>query len=182
MTLRDMNIEAILDSGAELIVTSDPHAFNCLKKDYTEIPPVEHITQFILRNIKEGRIRLREIEEKDLVFTYHDPCYLGRHNLLYDVPREVLDSIPNLKRIEMERCRDRSFCCGGGGLMLFYEPIEDRRMGQVRAEMAYKAGANIIITACPFCLVNIEDGIKTSGLEGKVRVMDITELIVQQLL
>ncbi len=182
MTLRDMNTDAIVDSGADLIVTSDPHAFNCLKKDYSEIPPVEHITQFILRNIKENKIRLRAIEDDNLVFTYHDPCYLGRHNLLYDVPREVLDSIPNLKRVEMERCKDRSFCCGGGGLMLFYEPIEDKRMGQVRAEMAYEAGANVIITACPFCLVNIEDGIKTSGLEGKVKVMDITELILQQLM
>ncbi len=182
MTLRDMNTEAILESGAKLIVTSDPHAYNCLKKDYSDIPPVEHVTEFILRNIKEGRIRLRPIEEDNLVFTYHDPCYLGRHNLLYDVPRMVLDSIPNLKRVEMKRCRDRSFCCGGGGLMLFYEPIEEKRMGQVRAEMAYEAGANVIITACPFCLVNIEDGIKTSGLEGKVKVMDITELILQQLL
>lgn len=182
MTLRDMNTEAILEADPKLIVTSDPHAYNCLKKDYSDIPPVEHITQFILRNIKEGRLRLRPIEDDNLVFTYHDPCYLGRHNLLYDVPRQVLDSIPNLKRVEMERCRDRSFCCGGGGLMLFYEPIEDKRMGQVRAEMAYKAGANVIITACPFCLVNIEDGIKTSGLEGKVKAMDITELIVQQLM
>ncbi len=181
MTLRDMNTEAILESGASLIVTSDPHAYNCLKKDYSDIPPVEHITEFILRLINEGKIKLKPIEQDDLVFTYHDPCYLGRHNLLYDVPRMVLDSIPNLKRVEMKRCRDRSFCCGGGGLMLFYEAEEEKRMGQVRAEMAYEAGANVIITACPFCLVNIEDGIKTSGLEGKVRVMDITELILQQL-
>jgi Fe-S oxidoreductase len=115
------------------------------------------------------------------VYTYHDPCYLGRHNLLYDAPREVLDAIPGLTRVEMERSRDRSFCCGGGGLMLFYEPIEDQRMGQVRVRMAEEAGATVIVTGCPFCLVNLEDGVKTSGLEGKMEVIDLTELVARQI-
>ncbi len=93
------------------------------------------------------------------------------------MPRDVIDAIPGIKRVEMIRCRDRSFCCGGGGLALFYEPIEERRMGQVRVEMAKDVGANVIVTACPFCLVHIEDGIKTSGMEEEMEVIDLVELI-----
>jgi Fe-S oxidoreductase len=100
---------------------------------------------------------------------------------MYDTPRQVLDAIPGMNRVEMDRCRDRSFCCGGGGLMLFYEPVEDKRMGQVRVDMAHQAGANVIVTGCPFCLVNLEDGVKTSGLEGKMQVIDLTELVAQQI-
>ena len=115
-------------------------------------------------------------------YVYHDPCYLGRHNSLYDEPRAAIDAIPGIKRIEMEGdCRDRSFCCGGGGLMLFYEPEEEQRMGVLRVEMAKKAGANVIVTACPFCLVNIEDAIKVAGLEGEMEAIDLCELVEQHL-
>ena len=113
------------------------------------------------------------VENQDSVYAYHDPCYLGRHNQVYDDPRDVLDSIPGLKRVEMQRSRDRSFCCGGGGLMLFYEPKEEQRMGVVRVRMAADAGANVIVTACPFCMVNIEDAIKVAGMEGKMSVVDL---------
>ena len=81
----------------------------------------------------------------------------------------------------MERCKDRSFCCGGGGLMLFYEPQEDQRMGVLRVKMAHAAGANVMITACPFCLVNIEDAIKVAGLEGQMEAVDLVELAARQL-
>ncbi len=183
LTLRDKNIDAILNSGCKKIVTADPHAYNALKKDYEGIPPVEHISEYILKKIEEGKLRFKPIEDENLVFTYHDPCYLGRHNLVYDAPRKVLDAIPGLKRVEMERHRDRSFCCGGGGLMLFYEPPEEeQRMGQVRVKMANEAGANVIVVCCPFCLTHLEDGVKTTGFEGKIQVMDLTELIVKQLI
>jgi len=183
LELRDQNTDAILNSGISRIVTADPHAFNSLKNDYDEIPPVEHISQVILRSINSGKIKLKNIPEYDgTVFTFHDPCYLGRHNGIYDSPRNIIDAIPSAKRVEMKtNCRDRSFCCGGGGLMLFYEPIEEKRMGQLRVEMANNAGANMIVTACPFCMVNIEDAIKTSGLEGKMEVIDLTELVVKHL-
>ncbi len=100
---------------------------------------------------------------------------------MYDEPRAVLDAIPGLKRVEMARCRDRSFCCGGGGLMLFYEPKEDERIGVQRVRMAAEAGANVIVTACPFCMVNIEDAIKVAGFEGKMTAIDLAELVDQQL-
>ncbi|MFC1814268.1 (Fe-S)-binding protein, partial [Thermodesulfobacteriota bacterium] len=177
LDLKDRNTDVILSSGVKQIVTGDPHAFNALKNDYDGIPPVEHVSQMMARNIQSGRIRLKGVEDTEAIYTYHDPCYLGRHNGIYDIPRDVIDAIPGIKRVEMLKCRDRSFCCGGGGLMLFYEPIEEKRMGQMRVEMAKEAGANIIVTACPFCMVNIEDAIKTSGLEGKMQAVDLVELI-----
>jgi Fe-S oxidoreductase len=181
MALRDHNAEAIKASGVKRIVTSDPHAFNALKHDYKDMPPVEHISQVIAREVDAGKIKFDPVENGENVYTYHDPCYLGRHNQVYDDPRNVLDAIPGLKRVEMTRSRDRSFCCGGGGLMLFYEPTEEQRMGVKRVQMAAEAGANVIVTACPFCMVNIEDAIKVAGMEGKMTAIDLTELVDQQM-
>jgi Fe-S oxidoreductase len=182
MELRDRNTEAILGSGVSDIVTADPHAFNALLKDYKGLPPVRHICQLIAECIENNLIRFNGSNGDGKVYTYHDPCYLGRHNELYDVPRQVIDAIPGIRRIEMDRCRDRSFCCGGGGLMLFYEPIEETRMGKIRVEMAREAGADVIVTACPFCMINIEDAIKTSGLEGKMEAVDLVELVDRQMI
>lgn len=178
--VKQMNTEAILASGATRIVTSDPHAYNVLKNDYTGLPPVTHISQFIAKSVKSGALRLKNAQDSK-VYTYHDPCYLGRHNDVYDDPRAALDAITGLKRVEMERCGDRSFCCGGGGLMLFYEPEEEQRMGVLRIEMAARAGANVIVTACPFCLVNMEDAIKVAGLEGQMEAIDLSELVARHL-
>ena len=179
--LRDHNVDAIKASGVKGIVTADPHAFNALKHDYKDIPPVEHISQVIAREVKAGKIKFKAVENGNKVYTYHDPCYLGRHNQVYDDPRDVLDAIPGLRRVEMTRSRDRSFCCGGGGLMLFYEPKEEQRMGVKRVEMAVEAGANVIVTACPFCMTNIEDAIKVAGLEEQMTAIDLAELVDQQI-
>lgn len=178
--LREHNTQAIQASKAQRIVTADPHALNALRHDYKNLPPVEHISQFIARKIKLGEIRFHPVEGKK-TYTYHDPCYLGRHNQVYEEPRAVLDAIPGLKRVEMRRWRDRSFCCGGGGLMLFYEAKEEQRMGVKRVQMAAEAGANVIVTACPYCMANIEDGIKVAGMEGKMKAIDLAELVDQQI-
>jgi Fe-S oxidoreductase len=180
--LRDHNTEAIQASGAKRIVTADPHAYNAFLKDYAGLPPVQHVSQVVAEAVRDGRLKFKPAQEASTVFTYHDPCYLGRHNGMYDIPRAVLDAIPGLRRVEMEKSRDRSFCCGGGGLMLFYEPIEDRRMGQLRVEMAREAGASVIVTACPFCMVNMEDAIKTSNLEGEMIAIDLVELVERHLI
>ncbi|OQY59673.1 MAG: electron transfer flavoprotein [Desulfobacteraceae bacterium 4572_88] len=182
MELRDQNTEAILESGVERIVTSDPHALNALKNDYRGLPPVEHISEMLARLLAQGQIRLGDVESEEKVYAYHDPCYLGRHNNVYDAPRAVIDAIPGIRRVEIgSKFGDRSFCCGGGGLMLFYEPLEETRMGKLRVEMAKEAGVDVIVTACPFCMVNIEDAIKTSGLEGEMEVIDLVELVGQHL-
>ena len=180
MALREHNTDAIRESGVARIVTSDPHAYNALKHDYKDVPPVEHISQMMARKVRTGILKLNPVDGSD-VYAYHDPCYLGRHNGIYDAPREVLGAIPGLKRVEMRRSRDRSFCCGGGGLALFYEPKEDQRMGVKRVQMAAEAGANVIITACPFCMVNMEDAIKVAGMEGKMTAIDLTELVERQM-
>jgi Fe-S oxidoreductase len=176
MALREHNVAAIKNSGARRIVTADPHAFNALRHDYPDMPPVEHLSQLLARHAKAGSLSLTPVQD-DAVYTFHDPCYLGRHNQVYDAPRDVLDAIPGLKRVEMRRCRDRSFCCGGGGLALFYEPKEDERIGVRRVRMAAEAGANVIVTACPFCMVNLEDAIKVAGLEGQLAAIDLAELV-----
>jgi len=180
--LRDQNTDAILNSGVTRIITSDPHAYNALKNEYSDLPPVEHISQTIVKKIKSGDIRLSNVQDMDKVYTYHDPCYLGRHNDLYEDPRQAMAAIAGINIVEMQKSRDRSFCCGGGGLMLFYEPEEEMRMGVLRVQMAKEAGANVIVTACPFCLVNMEDAIKVAGLEGQVEAIELVELIEQHII
>ena len=179
--LKSHNIEQIEESGAKRIVTADPHAFNALKNDYQLDMPVEHISSVITRNVKSGKIKLKPIADETRIYTYHDPCYLGRHNGVYEDPRDALNAIPGIRTVEMLKSRDRSFCCSGGGLMLFYEPHEEERMAVLRVKMAAKAGANVIVTACPFCLVNMEDAIKVAGFEGKMEALDLAELIEQHI-
>ncbi len=182
--MKDQNIDAILDSGVKKIVTADPHAFNVIKNEYNGLDniSIEHITQLVARCAKEGKLNFNNIEDPTRIYAYHDPCYLGRHNSVYEDPRDALRSIPGLNLVEMRlgdqyKSRDRSLCCGGGGLMLFYEPEEEVRMGVLRVEMARDAGANVIVTACPFCLVNMEDAIKVAGVEGQMEAIDFVELI-----
>ena len=177
-TLKEQNTEAIKAAEVKRIVTADPHAYNALEKDYSGLPPVQHISEVIVDAVRSGRLTLTPGDNGSKTYIYHDPCYLGRHNALYDLPRQAIDAIPGIRRAEMTGdCRDRSFCCGGGGLMLFYEPEEEQRMGVVRVKMAQEAGADVIVTACPFCLVNIEDAIKVAGLEGRMEAVDLCELI-----
>ena len=177
--LRDTNLEAMEQRSFERVVTTDPHAFNELTQSYTLEQPVQHHSQVMAQLIREGRLRLRPTGD-DRVYTFHDPCYLGRHNSEYAAPREVLGGL-GLKVVEMERTKNRSFCCGGGSLYLFYEGESESRMGEARVEMAAKAGAEVVVTACPFCLINLEDAIKTTGREGSMEVIDLAELVERSL-
>jgi Fe-S oxidoreductase len=181
-TLKEENTESIRASEALSIVVNDPHTLNTLRHDYADVPPVRHVSELIADAVGSGRLKLKPMTDSSKTYTYHDPCYLGRHNGTYDAPRQAIDGIPGLRRVEMEgNCRDRSFCCGGGGLMLFYEPEEEQRMGVVRVKQARAAGADVIVTACPYCLTNIEDAIKVAGLEGEMEALDLVELIDGQL-
>jgi Fe-S oxidoreductase len=177
--LVEQNMEAFKANRFKEIVTTDPHAFNTLKKDYPGNLMVKHYTEFFLPLIESGRLKPSKSLDNSDVYTYHDPCYLGRHSGVYEPPRKILASIPGIKIVEMERNRDRSFCCGGGDINLWYDiEEEEMRMGEKRVAMAHEAGATVIVTACPFCLLNFDDAIKTSGLEGQMRVVDLMELFM----
>ncbi|MCG8472501.1 MAG: (Fe-S)-binding protein [Desulfobacterales bacterium] len=180
--LKEQNVDVIKESGAKKIIASDPHAYNALKNDYPELDlPVEHISEVIVKKVKDGTIKLKPIEDASKVYTYHDPCYLGRHNGIYDDPRDAMAAIPGIQMVEMAKNRDRSLCCSGGGLMLFYEPHEEERMAVLRVQMAHEAGANVIVCACPFCMVNMEDAIKVAGLDDQMEAIELTELIDQHM-
>ncbi len=177
--LVEENMETFKACTFKEIVTTDPHAFNTLKKDYPGNLEVKHYTEFFLSLIESGRFRpVRSLDSGD-IYTYHDPCYLGRHNGIYEAPRKILASIPDIKIVETENNRDRSFCCGGGDINLWYDiEQEEMRMGEKRVRMARDAGATVIVTACPFCLLNFDDAIKTTGLEGELKVVDLMELLM----
>ncbi len=174
----EKNIQAFQAREFKEIVAFDPHAFNTIRNDYPERFPAVHASQLLARFIRDGRIKLGGDYLSDRVVTYHDPCYLGRHNGIYEDPRYVLRSIPGITLREMERSYSRSFCCSGGGILLWYENEEEKeRMGERRVRMAEEIGAQIIVTACPFCLINLEDAVKTTGNEGKIEVIDLVELV-----
>ncbi len=180
--LVEENTETLKSIDFKWIVTTDPHAYNTLRNDYPDSYRVFHYTQFFLSLVETGHLRpKRRVDPQDL-YTYHDPCYLGRHNGVYDEPRRLLQSIPDLRLVEMERSRDRSFCCGGGDVMLWHEiEQEEMRMAEKRVRMALDVGATVIVTACPFCLIHFEDAIKTGGLEDKIRVADLMTIFMSSI-
>ena len=180
--LVEENMETFKEIRFNRIVTTDPHAFNTLKNDYPETFQVVHYTQFFADLIDNRKLNpLKQLDKED-IYTYHDPCYLGRHNGIYEAPRKLLRAIPGLNLVEMERSRDRSFCCGGGDVMLWHEiEQEEMRMAEKRIQMAKEAGANVIVTACPFCYIHFEDAIKTGGMEDEMRVVDLMGLLVSTL-
>jgi Fe-S oxidoreductase len=180
--LLEENLEVFQSCRFKQIVTTDPHAFNTLKKDYPGNLPVVHYTQFFRDLLASGRLKPKKMVDGQPLYTYHDPCYLGRHNEIYEAPREILNRLPGLKWVEMARCRDRSFCCGGGDVNLWHEiEGETMRPAARRLEMAREAGVGGIVTACPFCLLNLEDAVKTAGLEKEMQVVDLMELLVSTL-
>ena len=180
--LVEANVETFKSIRFNKIVTTDPHAFNTLKKDYPVTLNVHHYTSFFHSLLDSGRLRPSKTPEDGHIYTYHDPCYLGRHNEIYNAPRRLLRSLPGLEFVEMERSRDRSFCCGGGDIILWHEiEQEEMRMAAKRIMMAREAGADTIVTACPFCLIHFEDAIKTCGLEQEMRVVDLMALFLSTL-
>ena len=182
MTLAENNIGLFEEKEVKRIIVGSPHCFNAFVKDYKEFEgnyEVWHYTQFINELIKKGKIKPKQKVEKRV--TYHDPCYLGRHNNIYEEPREVLKSIPGLELVEMERNRENSLCCGGGGGGLWNEIPAEERFSVLRVEEAAETGAEIIAAACPYCISMFEDALKTIGKEEEMKVMDISELLLTSL-
>ena len=182
MTLAENNIGVFEEREVKRIIVGSPHCFNAFVKDYKEFEgnyEVWHHTQLLKDLLEKGKITPKEKVEKRV--TYHDPCYLGRHNNIYDEPREVLKSIPGLELIEMERNRENSLCCGGGGGGLWNEVPAEERFSVLRVEEAAETGAEIIAAACPYCISMFEDALKTIGKEEEMKVMDISELLLESL-
>jgi Fe-S oxidoreductase len=180
--LTEENVEVLKGYRFNKIITTDPHAFNTLKNDYPISLNVIHYSQFFQEIVERRRLKPKKALNSLDVYTYHDPCYLGRHNAIYDAPRKILQALPDLNLVEMERSRDRSFCCGGGDIILWHEiEQENVRMAEKRIQMAIDVEASVIVTACPFCLTHFEDAIKTLGLEDHIRVIDLMELLISTL-
>jgi len=138
---------------------------------------VIHVSQYLLELINEGKIKLtKEVNRK---VAYHDPCYLGRHNGIYEEPREVLRSIPGLELIELPDTRESSLCCGGGGGRIWTETKKGERFSDLRIEQAIEVGAEVLVVACPYCTLNFDDSVLTMGKEDILAVKDISELVLE---
>lgn len=177
-SLAQSNIGTFMENGVTKIVVSSPHCYNAFKNEYPEFGgnfEVIHYTQFLAELIKEGRLKFsRELNKK---VTYHDPCYLGRHNNVYEEPREVLRSIPGLELVEMPDFAENGLCCGGGGGRIWMETKKGERFSDLRIDQAMEVGASILAAACPYCLLNFEDSVLTTDKGDVPQVKDISELV-----
>ena len=181
--LAEQNIALFKELVIKKIITLDPHAFNAFKKDYPDLEgkfEIYHYTQILAPLIQSKKIPLKEYKAS---VTYHDPCYLGRHNEEYDAPRKILEAIPGVELVEMNQNRENAFCCGGGGGNFFTDILgggEDSP-NRVRVGQALDTGSQIIAVACPQCAKMLDDAIKVEELEDKLEVLDIAEIVTRAL-
>ncbi len=175
------NTNLIKKSGIKRIITISPHCFNTFKNEYPDLNiPVQHYTQVIAELIEMGKLKMSR--GLNIPVTYQDPCFLGKQNQIFEEPRKILTSIPGLEFAEMERSRERSLCCeGGGGRMWAEGGTEGSRNGEIRIKEAVALGAKVLATSCPFCLLTLEDAVKISGSADQIAVKDISELVVEAL-
>jgi Fe-S oxidoreductase len=179
-TLMAENIRVMNGYAVKKIVTTCPHCFNMLLNEYPALGgayEVVHHTDFLIGLIDSGRLKLTA-EQRSTV-TYHDSCYLGRYNQVYDAPRRALSSVPGTVLKEMPRNRDRGFCCGAGGARMFMEEKTGKRVNVERTEEALSTGPDVIGTACPFCMTMMTDGVKEKDASGNVKVKDIAEIVLE---
>ena len=175
------NIQILNQYNIKKIVTACPHCFNTLKNEYPELGgnyDVIHHATYLQELIDSGRIKMKEGGTfKGKKITYHDSCYLGRANGIYEAPRKVLESL-DIELVEMKRCRSKGLCCGAGGAQMFKEEEKgDIRINSERTKEAIDTGANIIAAACPFCNTMLTDGVKMNEKEESMQVLDIAEMI-----
>jgi len=173
------NVETLNGYGVKKVVTSCPHCFNAFRNEYPQFGggyEVYHHSEFLSKLVDEGRIKTTA--QIDKTVTYHDPCYLGRQNSVFDAPRRLVQ-ISSRSTVEMKQSREQGFCCGGGGGMSFVEEPKDKRVNQERARQALETGADIVAVGCPFCMTMLEDGVNAKRGERDVKVMDVAELMWQ---
>jgi Fe-S oxidoreductase len=182
--LAQQNVETLNEAGAKKVVASCPHCFNTISREYPQLGgnyEVIHHTQLLARLVAEGRLKpVAPVQEK---LTYHDPCFLGRHNKVYTPPREILDAVPGVEATEMHRCKERGFCCGAGGARMWMEERIGKRINTERIEEALALEPDTISTACPYCLVMLGDAVaakKSSGdAPDSLEVVDVAQLLAR---
>lgn len=175
MHLEEINSKLFAARNVKRIITTSPHCMNMFLKQYSGNHEVFHYAQIFDELIRDGRLGLKN--EVPLAVVYHDPCYLGRHNGIYEEPRNVLKSIPGLRYVEFERNRETGLCCGGGGGGIWSEVNVEHRFGVLRIKEARELGAQVIATACPFCMIMLEDSLKALNLEEEMKILDVAELL-----
>lgn len=171
------NINTFRAAGVQKVITSCPHCFNTIANEYPGLGgkfEVVHHSQLLAQLVEEGRVIPGQF---DALVTYHDPCYLGRHNRVFDQPRSVIGSVPGVQMVEMPRCRERGFCCGAGGGHMWLEERGGTRVNNERTAEALSTGASVIATACPYCLVMLDDAVRAQGPSQAVKVLDIAQVL-----
>jgi Fe-S oxidoreductase len=180
--LAKQNIQAFIQNGVKRILVSSPHCYHTFQNEYPEFRvnfEIVHISQYLAELIREGRLSLGTEYEKKL--TFHDPCYLGRHNGVFDEPRQALEGVPGASLLELPECRMDSLCCGGGGGRIWMETPKEERFSDIRLQQARDVGAEVLVTSCPYCITNFEDSRINLELEESIEVKDITEVIQEAL-
>jgi len=179
-SLAQNNINLFNSKGVKTVVVSSPHCYHTFKNEYPELGSkfeVLHTTQYLASLIEQGKLKLsREINKKVI---YSDPCYLGRHNKVYDKPRKVLQSIPGLELMEFPDAREGCICCGGGGGRIWMETPKGERFSDIKVRQALEKGADIIALACPYCFLNYRDSVLSMGKAEAIQVKDISELVAE---
>ena len=172
------NIKTFIDNGVKKILVSSPHCYHTFKNEYPEFMAnfeVVYISQYLAQLVAEGRLQVSQDYAKTV--TYHDPCYLGRHNGVYDEPRQILQTIPGLELREMPDSRVDSFCCGGGGGRIWMETPKEERFSDLRLDQAVGVGAEVLVTSCPYCITNFEDSRLNRDDSDVIEIKDITEVM-----
>ena len=176
------NIETLNDAGVKKVIATCPHCFNSLANEYPALGgnfEVIHHSQLLDHLVQAGRLTPGGGYAGSV--TYHDPCYLGRHNRVFDEPRSVIDAIPGAKQIEMKRCREKGFCCGAGGARMWLEENIGTRVNMDRTDEAIGTGADVVSTACPYCMIMLDDAVRANAKEDDVRVLDLSQLLEESM-
>ncbi|MCF8092884.1 MAG: (Fe-S)-binding protein [Desulfotignum sp.] len=176
--LAKTNIKNFIDHGVKKILVSSPHCYHTFKNEYPEFMvhfEVIHMSEFLLELVNTGRLTLNK--KMDQTVTYHDPCYLGRHNQIYEPPRQLLDKVAGLSLKEMTANRKSSLCCGGGGGRIWMDTPQSERFSDIRLKQARDTGASMLVTSCPYCITNFEESRLNLEYEEVLEIKDITEII-----
>jgi Fe-S oxidoreductase len=179
-TLAEQNVDTMNAAGVTKVIANCPHCFNTLRNEYPQYGgryEVIHHSELLARLVADGR--LRPTEQVETLLAYHDPCYLGRHNQVYDAPRDLLAGVPGVRTVEMPRHRERGMCCGAGGARMWMEEGIGKRINAERMDEAAATGADTVGVACPYCLIMLDDGAKDRG--DATSVLDIAQVVRRSL-